>query len=1303
MEVKIFYSWQSTTPKEYNLNFIQDAIKAAVAQVKKDLQIEYKEILIDRDTKGLSGSPNIVQSIDEKIEEADIFIGDFTIINGPKPIPTKLGFLREFIYNKFLKKDISEPPKFIPSINNNVLLEYGQAKGRIGSQRMITVMNYYYGDPNQDNELIPFDISQVRWPIGYYLHEGNYENKSDEKNKLKSKLVDAIKSIIKTELSRRKEKYQPFMVYKEWKRSLSDRLKVKYFTTPQIDGFLDSIETHASRVNSFTRVVGLSGLGKTRLVFRALSRIGDSDPLARSVIYYNVSDGEDNIITRIRDLALTGERIILVLDNCSTTFCTKVKEILNVDGNQLSVVSIGSDVITSSSEISTGENFIALIPEMYEPIIDQIITEYYNELSLGDKETIKRFAKGHTLIASLLAEEVSREGFVIGRLSHPMLIDKLVGSVNSSDERKVIRACSLFERVGYSDDKKDEAGIIAKHIFISDLNYGTDEHRIHKFFEICERQIKRGVLERQGRYIAVRPKPLAISLAVEWWDNCPPTSAESVIKDLTGSSLGVAMCDQMRFLDFHGSARKVVEDLCRPAGPFDNAEVLNTSEGSRLFRSFVDVNPQATIDALYRVFGNLSVNELIHVQAGRRNLIWALEKLIFRQESFEKASKLLYAFAAAENENLSNNATGQFLNLFHIHLAGTEVDLVERLKLIEYGFAQTEESYKQLAVKALGRSLTIYGLGRITGAEKQGSGTVLKDFKPRTDQIREYWQTTIRLLKDIALSNSPYAHEAGNYLIKEIRSFYSIKADDLLIPAIREIISSGGYDLVMLMKNLKSALVFEKGKISEDKIKEIQDLIKHVTPSDFRSQYLLKIVNPSYEEGYKADSSEFEKKLNESAYLLADEAIDHKNLWDNLDILFLGGQSKGFHFGYRIGQRFKSTEQDAESFFDQAIISLKNSDINNRNTIVLIGFITGLDDALKSKFFNKILDDDSLINEALNIAAAIAPSFNDIQSLFRLVDESKVSISRFSVFKYGRALDYLKPEEVIDFCWRVSTYQAEGTWVALSLIYMYSYSDEDKWLLSKGFIKTLVSKPNLLTYQGKLDTMDSHYWSSAVVKILDEDDANEFSINIMNEIIRLFRSPNRNNSHSLDSSIRTVLSKLIEIDFSAIWPLLSEALLSSDEEYLLFYELKQQLSSDTSYDSNREDYNVNNEGILLKGDHEEIFKWCKNNSPLAPARLMEMAPLDIKQENVITWHPFTLRLINEFGMHEEVLGSLSSRMGTYFWIGSVVPLLLTQKDLLKQLESSPLKEVRNWAIKKAGYLDQDIRREINFDEEGYLS
>ncbi|MBP8252538.1 MAG: hypothetical protein KAX40_09245 [Herpetosiphon sp.] len=161
MEATIFYSWQSDLPGNINRSFIQEALELAVQAISQDDTIKV-EPRVDRDTLGVAGSPDIVHTILEKIDKAQVFVCDVSLINS--------------------QTEGRKTP------NPNVLVELGYAMGKLGLSRIVMVMNTAYGTPDS----LPFDLKTKRQTV-YTLKTG--EQKAEVRKMLVRQLTDALKII----------------------------------------------------------------------------------------------------------------------------------------------------------------------------------------------------------------------------------------------------------------------------------------------------------------------------------------------------------------------------------------------------------------------------------------------------------------------------------------------------------------------------------------------------------------------------------------------------------------------------------------------------------------------------------------------------------------------------------------------------------------------------------------------------------------------------------------------------------------------------------------------------------------------------------------------------------------------------------------------------------------------------------------------------------------------------------------------------------------------------------------------------
>lgn len=174
MKKIVFYSWQSDLPNPSNRGFIEAALAKAAKAIASDESIEVEPV-IDRDTSGVGGSPDISATIFGKIEKADVFVADVSIIN----------------------KDATD--RKVP--NPNVLIELGYALKVLGHNRVILVMNKEFGGL----ELLPFDLKTRR-----VLVYDTAQDKKKEAGDLASKLQSQLETIFQTEVPT--EDIQPSIV-----------------------------------------------------------------------------------------------------------------------------------------------------------------------------------------------------------------------------------------------------------------------------------------------------------------------------------------------------------------------------------------------------------------------------------------------------------------------------------------------------------------------------------------------------------------------------------------------------------------------------------------------------------------------------------------------------------------------------------------------------------------------------------------------------------------------------------------------------------------------------------------------------------------------------------------------------------------------------------------------------------------------------------------------------------------------------------------------------------------------------------
>lgn len=1274
MKLKIFYSWQSADTK-HNKNFISVCIKDAVKKIKqipdfKKIEIEVTDAI--RDEVGqVAVADTIIQKV---IPNCDIFIADLT--------GHKINKLVRWIFKT----------KTAP--NPNVMAEYGVALNSLGKQRIISVINTSYnGSPKDEakSEIIPFDLRHDRFPTEFNYSSQNEVQKAEIKKKLVDDLVSVLKPTIQNVLETQKSKFRPFVAWNEWNELMKSPQSEKFITNAKIQQVQNSIIT-ASNTSSVIRLLGLSGLGKTRILletFRPKENDNDSLISTNRILYVNCNDYPNQInfseiISKIID---EKEDAILIVDNCDIS--THKLIVRNLKG--LSLITIDSNPEENSN--TDGTNYIVIGKNELSDIVTQIVDSNFQNIGEGNIERIKDFSQGIPFMAVLLGESVKNGEQFIGKLDDKDLLDKLLGTKGKEQEwRNILKSCSMFSYFGFENELESQYKFLATNQNIT-ISNNTEQVRISTFLEVVKHFKAREIFEKQGRYLSIRPFPLSMALAVEWLDTCTSDRMLQVIVDISNleephrKHLINSLAEQMKYLGYNDKAVQIVEKITGPNSPFDDAEVLNTELGSRLFRSFVEVNPIAVSQNFKRQFFNKSTEELLKIKAGRRNIIWTLEKLCFDKRTFSDSAKVLLQFAIAENETWANNATSQFLHLFNIHLSGTEAVLEERWKIIDWLLNKGDKAYYDFALRAMKVGLNFGHASRMGGAEQQGSKRLI-DNNPTWKEIEEYWGNILNKLIEIIKSKNEYSDLASEAIANCTRTMFHIGMGKLILPYLKEISELKNNDWDSGLKGLKFARKYENHSIPEQQLEEINRLIELLTKTDFSTKYLT--LSSSYH--LDNDETYSSEKVIEAIINLADEFISSEISWEETFPAFYKNQQVfSFHFGKRLSELLKDDKTKINRFIDYSLEIISQIPQEERNYTVLGGFIVNSSAEIKKDFYSRLYQ-SSVFNRQLFYFLSIDKSGKEyFELLFHLIDNKVYDVNSFYTFTYSNALAQLSLEELNSFSEKLFTYSDDGYAVVFDLFADLSYGDEAKKKALMPICKKCIIK---LGFNRKFKRqLDDYKWTEAISFILSDEKEVDFAKFINKSIID---SITWENSFHLDHYVQQVYEILLKVHFNSIWKDLSDALLSNEELYIKFYGLKHILGSHIG--------GVGRSiGVLFDGDINSIFNWCKENKPLAPTRLAELVPIfDNNNTDYAKWHPIALRLIDEYGEIKEVLSHISSNMGTYSWTGSVVPLLESKRELFRQLTNHKTELVREWATSYIGYLDKDIEVEKNRDAEHFI-
>ena len=1057
----------------------------------------------------------------------------------------------------------------------------------------------------------------------------------------------------------------------EWER-FNENHHFDYVADQLRNEAIDNLRTLLVQPQKCARIIGLSGLGKTRLALE-VCRGQDDDGFCKRVVYIDATYGEPNLAGLLNSWVKLGLDCLFVVDNCDLTLHKQLRREVEHPNSSISLLTLHynpeKDPETDPVQLNTMNN--DLIKAMLEPVYGK---------KINDLDRIVGFSQGFPQMAVLLAKARLEQTRDMGSLTDDDLVKKMLwgGSPPDQQATTILEACALFDKFGIEQEREEEAKFIAEKIA------GENLDTLYRCIRMYE---ERGVVNRAGRLAQIIPKPLAIRLAADWWRATRTERQLELIESEMPGQLERSFCDQVAKLDFLPEVKELTQNLCGDQGPFGQAEVILSARGSRLFRSLVEVNPKATSDALYKVLSKYSYEQLYEISGDvRRNLVWALEKLCFHKVVFKKSAKCLLWLASAENEDWGNNATGQFLQLFRTFLSGTEAPPELRIELIDEAIKQDSDPIRKLAVQALESAIDTYGGSRTVGAEYQGSGKPLEEWRPKIwKEAFDYWIVSLDRLTKITLENSEISQLAKNAIATHIRGLVQTNRDVLhaVDQAVKQIVDAQGPLWPKAIDSVKKTLSYDTNKMPNEVRKKLDEWIELLKPNRLEDRISLIVSNPPYEHE-KGEDGHYKDIAAINAENFANELSGNiNNLLPHLEQLLVGEQRQGYLFGCNLV--LASTQW--EPLLSESISLIQILDSPNINFIMgLLDGLNKLDKIQWSVYIDKFKNNKDLNRYYSDVIRSGEVEEKHLNTIVDLIESGCIEETCATVFTYGRALDHLDPEIVIKFVERLRNHSIKAAWVSLDILSMFCHGDKNKRdSCLNEFKAILIDLP--LDRENKKQSLEVHHWKEAAEILLKEDDP-DFAIKLTKRI--LLSCNERMDYSDMYHYIKPVLRSIFSRFGDETWPLVAEAIRNADP--LQEYRLTQLLASE-------DNFNKTELSVLSDLSNDVIKKWCQAEPDKAPEFIAHATETFFKTDGGYTVSDRAKFLLDNYGDNKKVLSALTTNMSSFGWTGSVVPIYRKEVKALEPFLQHKFSTVQEWAEKRINYLNKSIERESIRDEE----
>src|SRR6266496_1595087 len=435
------------------------------------------------------------------------------------------------------------------------------------------------------------------------------------------------------------------------------------------------------------RLVGLSGLGKTRLVQALFEEGVGNDPLDPSLALYTDYSAETSPTARdmARDLIACRQRAILVVDNCNPKTHSELARLCAADGSEVSLITVEYDVRGDEPEHTD----VFRLQSVSHELVTEWIKQNFPDISEVDCERIAKFSDSNFRVADALARTV-RKGETLGSLRSRDLFERIFRQRNEPDQQ-LLRAAEDLSLL-YSIDGEDisDEGELARVGAIS----GSGARRL---YEALTEMGQRGVVQARGRFRAILPQAIANALAAHALERIPSADFDQFCVKLPPRMLK-SVSRRLGFLHDSSIAQLTVTRWLRADGPLGNLIAMGDA-GMRILTNIAPVAPEAV---LAKLESELAGEPKPH------EWIWLIKAIGYDGRLFERAATLLARFAVTEPENNNlNSARNIFSEMFHIYLSGTQATPEQRRSVIKRLAASSDERLRRgahIALRALIKS-----------------------------------------------------------------------------------------------------------------------------------------------------------------------------------------------------------------------------------------------------------------------------------------------------------------------------------------------------------------------------------------------------------------------------------------------------------------------------------------------------------------------------------------------------------------------------------------------------------------------
>lgn len=864
----------------------------------------------------------------------------------------------------------------------------------------------------------------------------------------------AIATWVKNELGKPLEGWRSYGPWAYHENSVDDeylldeKVKVRMPNTEngiEVIGAINRLRGDLGKSGSSVRVVGLSGVGKTRLV-QALfdNRIATENASLdeNNVLYTDLSDNPAPQPTAMLEaLILDGSESVVVIDNCGQDVHQKLTEIVKRPDSKIRLVTIEYDIRDNLPEGTACYHLEGASNE----VIAKLLKRHFQNLSDLDADKIVEFSDGNARVAFALASTSETKG-ELAQLRDNELFKRLF--IQKNTESNELQRCAETASLLYSFDVEETSNDSELAVLSA-----VAEVTIQTFYRNVSELQKRGLVQERGKWRAVLPHAISNRLALNAIQSNPPSLL--VQRFVTDASERVARSFSRRLGYLHESkhAQQIVENWLKPEGFLGDVSSLNTIKREML-ENVSPVNQRAALNALLRAAEN--PHFIAVTNSSRAHTARLLRSLAYEPDLFDEAASALLKLALVEPDDYKLDSTRDILqSLFYVHLSGTLATPEQRAKFVRTLAFSGDVAKQKLALTLLRAGLESHHFsshyGFDFGALKRSYGWHPRTFKG----VQEWYRLFIDIAVDLGKTTTPLGSDARALLGSAFRGLWGdARMHEALTDAAREFAAVDGWPDGWI--GIRNTLLWDKEHLDSTSMDQLRVLEQELAPHELLAKIKAKVLSrgafgADLDDECEQDDSEsksaaaWHHKAQEEAETLGKAAAFDTDALADLTPYVSRAKStdKSWNFGFGIGQVAASTQEILDRI-KQVVPEIKK---DGMNSLFIRGLVAGWNKAKPSEvaeFLECALTDEvwGEIFPELQVAIGIDAAAHG--RLIQCIQIGKAPAWQFHYLGMGRATDPLSVEQIASLITPLAAKPDGGLLAAIDVLNMVIHCTDTK-------------------------------------------------------------------------------------------------------------------------------------------------------------------------------------------------------------------------------------------------------------------